>query len=199
VGVNLPAADAGMFANGLGSLLCLAAVAPLGLALFEATFALYAREKLNYGLGAISAVFVVCGIVMTVFQIGAVSMFSGRIREMYQIIVGFALMGTSFAFLALARDAVTVWILVGVLALGTSLIAPNLASAISKRSGTHRVGAALGVQNAASSFGQAGGPVLGGALFVWNINAPYLIVGALMLTVAIVLGWKSMTARDAHH
>ena len=108
------------------------------------------------------------------------SMLSGRIREMYQIIVGFVLVGTSFAFLALARDAMTVLILVGSLALGTSLIAPNLASAISKRSGSHRVGAALGVQNAASSFGQVGGPVLGGALFVWNINAPYLLAGALL-------------------
>jgi len=37
--------------------------------LFEATFALYAREKLNYSLGAISTVFVVCGVVMTVFRL----------------------------------------------------------------------------------------------------------------------------------
>ncbi len=196
VGVVHPPADVGMFANGLLSLLCLAAIAPLGLALFEATFALYARETLNYGLGAISAVFVVCGIVMTIFQIGAVSMLSGRVREMYQISLGFAFMGTGFGFLLLARGTVTVLIMVGLLALGTSLIAPNLASAISKRSGTHRVGAVLGVQNAASSLGQASGPLLGGALFVWNINAPYVVAGALLLIVAIVLAWTSITARD---
>ncbi len=55
-----------------------------------------------------------------------------------------------------------------------------------------RLGAVLGVQNAANSLGQATGPRLGGALFVWQRNAPYLLSGALLVGVAVVSGWKAV-------
>ena len=69
---------------------------------------------------------------------------------------------------------------------------------ISKRGGSHRAGAALGAQNAANSLSQASGPLLGGALFVWQMKAPYLLTGALLVTVALVIGWRAMeTQREA--
>ena len=52
------------------------------------------------------------------------------------------------------------------------LITPNLAALISERGGQH-TGAVLGMQSAASSFGQVGGPLFGGALFAWQANAPF--------------------------
>lgn len=55
---------------------------------------------------------------------------------------------------------------------------------------------ALGLENAATSLGQAGGPVLGGVLFVWQINAPYLLSGALLIALALVIAWKVMAARQ---
>lgn len=73
------AVGARLNARGMGGLLTLAALAPLGLALFEATFALYAQRTLNYGAAAVGTVFVVCGLVMTVFQVGALSLLAGRI------------------------------------------------------------------------------------------------------------------------
>ena len=66
---------------------------------------------------------------------------------------------------------------------------------ISKRSGRRNVGAALGVQNTANSLGQASGPLLGSALFIWQMNAPYLLTGALLVTVAGVIGWKAMNGQ----
>ena len=176
----------------LGPLLGLALAGQFGLAIFEATFALYAQAKFNYGPGEVGAVFVVCGLVMTVFQVGAVSFLAGRIREMYQIGAGFGLMGISLALLVMARTAFPVFALVGLLALGTALITPNLAALISKRGGRRRVGAALGVHNAANSLGQASGPLLGSALFIWQMNAPYLLTGAVLVGVAVVIGWKAM-------
>ena len=74
----------------------------------------------------------------------------------------------SLALLVLARARFSVFALVGLLALGTALITPNLAALISKRGGSRRVGAALGVHNAANSLGQASGPLLGSALFIWR-------------------------------
>ena len=179
-------------AGRLGPLLGLALVAQFGLATFEATFALYAQAKFDYGPVRVGAVFVVCGLVMTVFQVGAVCVLAGRLREICQIGAGFGLMGASLALLALARNALSVFALVGLLALGMALISPNLAALISKRGGSRRVGAALGVQNAANSLGQASGPLLGSALFIWEMNAPYVLTGALLVTVAVAVGWRAM-------
>jgi DHA1 family multidrug resistance protein-like MFS transporter len=182
-------------ARSLGPLLGLALVGQFGLAIFEATFALYAQAKFNYGPVQVGTVFVVCGLVMTVFQVGAVGFLAGHIRETYQIGAGFGLMGMSLALLVMARTTFSVLALVGLLALGTAFISPNLATLISKRGGSRRVGAVLGVQNAANSLGQAGGPLLGGALFIWQMNAPYLLTGTLLIAVALVIGWKATDRR----
>ena len=185
-----PETDWRTLAKRIGPLLGLAIAGQFGLAIFEATFALYAQAKLNYGPVEVGAVFVVCGLVMTVFQIGAVGFMAGRIREIHQICAGFGLMGASLALLVLAQTTLSVFALVGLLALGMAFISPNLAALTSKRIGRRSIGAALGVQNAANSFGQASGPLLGGALFIWQVNAPYLLTGALLAVVALVVARK---------
>ena len=73
----------------LGPLLGLALVAQFALAMFEATFALHAQAILNYGPAEVGAVFVVCGLVMAVFQVGASGLLAGRVGEMGQIGMGF--------------------------------------------------------------------------------------------------------------
>ena len=78
-----------------------------------------------------------------------------------------------------------------------ALILPNLSAVISRRGGDQQAGASLGIQNAANSLGQAGGPVLGGALFIWRTDAAYLFAGALSLALALVIGWKSIDRRVA--
>ena len=187
-------------ARSFGPLLGLALLVQFGLAIFEATFALYAQAKFNYSPAEVGAVFVVCGLVMTVFQVGAVGYLAGRLGEIYQIGVGFGLMGMSLVTLVIARTTFSVFALVGVLALGTAFISPNLAALTSKRGGSRRAGLALGAQNAANSLGQATGPLLGSVLFVWQINAPYLLTGGLLAAVALVIGWKTLqtTSRNSN-
>lgn len=181
----------------LGPLLGLAFVSQFGLAIFEMTFALYAQARFNYGPAEVGAAFVVCGLVMTVFQVGAVGFLGGRIHEAYQIAAGFAVMGASLALLVVAQTTLVVFALIGLFALGTALISPNLAALISKRGGGRRVGTALGVQSAANSFGQATGPLLGGVLFVLAIDAPYLLTGALLAAVAMAVGLTTIGRREA--
>ena len=83
-----PETDWRKLARNLGPLLGLALIGQFGLAIFEATFALYAQAKFNYGPGEVGAAFVVCGLVMSVFQVGAVGFLAGRINEIYQIGAG---------------------------------------------------------------------------------------------------------------
>jgi DHA1 family multidrug resistance protein-like MFS transporter len=181
--------DSRKLARSLGPLLGLAFVGQFGLAIFEMTFALYAQAKLNYGPAEVGAVFVMCGLVMTVFQVGAVGLLAGRVRVIHQIGAGFGLMGMSLALLVVARATIIVFGLVGLFALGTALIAPNLAALISTQGGGRRVGAVFGIQSATNSLGQAIGPLVGGALFIVAINAPYLLTGALLVAVALAIAW----------
>ena len=112
---------------------------------------------------------------------------AGRVGELVQIGVGLALMGTSLAFLMMPRQVTSVLALVGVLALGMALVSPNLSALISTRGGSRRAGAALGAQNAANSVGQATGPLVGGALFARQMNAPYVIGGGVLVAFALVV------------
>ena len=125
-------------------------------------------------------------------QLGGVSVLAGRISEIAQIGAGFALMGASLGSFILARTPFSVFALVGLLAMGSAFVSPNLAALISKRSGHRRTGVALGVQNAANSLGQASGPLLGGALFLWRVNAPYVLTGMLLVAVALAIGGHLM-------
>jgi DHA1 family multidrug resistance protein-like MFS transporter len=168
----------------LWPLLALALTAQFGLAMFEATFALHAREMLEDGPVKVGAIFTICALVMAVFQGGAVGYLAPRMRASYQIAVGFVLMGFALAILLPARGTTLVLTIVGLLALGMALITPNL-SALASRGQKHQAGAALGLINAANSLGQAAGAGLGGLLFALSMNAAYVLTGALLVAIGI--------------
>lgn len=171
----------------LWPLLALALAAQFGLAMFEATFALHAREMLGYGPAEVGAVFMVCGSVMAIFQGGAVGYLAPRMRVGRQIALGFVLMGIDLAVLLFTRSAPLVLTIVGLLALGMALITPNL-TALTSKGQKQQTGAALGLRNAANSLGQAAGPALGGLLFALDMRVAYSITGALLVAIGIISG-----------
>ena len=171
----------------LWPLLTLALAAQFGLAMFEATFALHAREMLGYGPVGIGVVFMVCGSVMSVFQGGAVGYLAPRMSAGHQIALGFVLMGVDLAVLLFARSTSLVLTIVGLLALGMALITPNLTALVSKGQ-KQQTGAALGLRNAANSLGQAAGPALGALLFALDMRTAYSITGALLVAIGTISG-----------
>ena len=179
----------------LSPLLALTLAGQFALTMFEGTFALFAQAKFNFGPTEVGYVFVVCGLVMTVFQAGAVGFLAGKISEVVQIGIGFALMGSGIAFLSMAQTKIFIFAFVALLALGMAFIAPNVSALVSKRGGEGQAGTSLGIQNAANSLGQTGGPILGGALFMWQINAPYLFSGTVLLVLALGIGWGVMVRK----
>ena len=179
----------------LSTLLALAFVGQFALTMFESTFALFAQAKFDYTPFEVGIVFMVCGGVMAVFQAGGVGFLAGKAAELYQIGAGFLLMGTGIALLATAQTKGFVFAFVTLLSLGMAFIAPNLTALISKRGGEQQKGASLGVLNAANSLGQASGPLLGGVLFVWQINAPYLLSGVLLVALAVMIAGKLFVTR----
>lgn len=178
----------------LSPLLALTLAAQFALTMFEATFALFAQAKFAFGPAEVGYVFVVCGLVMAIFQAGAVGFLAGKGTDMVQVGAGLGIMGIGIGLLATAQSKFLIFTFVAMLSLGMALIAPNLAALISKRGGEQQAGASLGIQNAASSLGQAGGPLLGGLLFIWQINAPYLFGGAVLVSLALVIAFRTITS-----
>jgi DHA1 family multidrug resistance protein-like MFS transporter len=78
-----------------------------------------------------------------------------------------------------------------------AFIAPNLSALVSKRGGERQAGLSLGIQNAANSLGQSIGQLLGGMLFIWQTNAPYLPSGAILIALAVGIAWKIVATRPA--
>jgi DHA1 family multidrug resistance protein-like MFS transporter len=187
-----------LFGRRLWLFLGLAMAGQFGLTIFEGTFAVYAQQKMGYGPSGLAITFLVCGSVMAVFQVIFAWLLSGRVNELVQLAVGFVVMGIGITLLLLPRSLPGVLGMVTILAMGMALISPNLSALISDWGGK-RAGAALGLQSAANSLGQAGGPVAGGLLFVWHANAPFAAAGMLMVGIgfAIACGKWALARRNA--
>ena len=171
-------------------LLGLGAAGQLGLAIFETTFALYARRMWDYGPGEVGVAFMVCGLVMAVAQTGLAGLLASRVTEIRQVAVGFGLAGVSLAALLLAWSTLAVLMTVAVLALGIAFITPNLAAMVSRR-GESVTGTVLGAQNATNSLGQLGGTLIGATLFGWNMISPFALTGGLLVAVGGAVAWTA--------
>ncbi|MEW5917065.1 MAG: MFS transporter [Gemmatimonadota bacterium] len=180
----------------LRTLLALAAAGQLGLALFEATFALYAKRMWDFGPAQVGAAFMVCGLVMALAQTGFAALLAQRVGEFPQIATGFALVGASLVLLPLSRGVAMVLLTIGLLAFGFALITPNLSAMIATLGGPAS-GTALGAQGAANSVGQLGGIMLGAGLLAWNMEAPYVAAGASLLLTGLLLGWRTAAVHRA--
>jgi DHA1 family multidrug resistance protein-like MFS transporter len=98
-------------------------------------------------------------------------------------------MGVGIALLLVMRTLPLVLAAVSLLALGMAFVSPNLTALIANRGGEH-TGAILGMQNAATSVGQVGGPLLGSLLFGWQVDAPYLITGVFLAGLGLAIGFR---------
>lgn len=167
----------------LKDVLALVLFSQAALTLFEAVFALYADQVLRFGMAEIGYAFALCGLVMAVFQGGAVGFLTGRVRTRQQIAAGFGMLGAGLGLLLWVRSVPAVMAVVSLLALGVALVTPNLLTLVANRSGVH-TGAGLGLQNTFSSLGQIAGPLLGGLLFGWQVDLPFLATAGVALVLA---------------
>ena len=174
--------------------LSLAVASQFGLALFEATFALFAKDRLQYSPAEVGSAFLACGIVMAISQVPAAGLLGARWPIYGQVWAGFALMASGSLLLLALNAKLLVLLAVALLALGMAIISPNLAALVSLRAGD-RSGTALGAQGAANSLGQFAGPIVGGLLFAWQPVAPYAFGSAFLLSAAIVTARQTRESR----
>jgi DHA1 family multidrug resistance protein-like MFS transporter len=180
-------------ARQIGLPLGVAIAGQVAIALFETTFARHARTDLGMGLVEIGVVFMVCGLMMLVVQLGAVPRLARRFGEVHLASVALALMGLSLALLALARSTAIVFALVSSYGIGMALL-PAVSALVSRRGGAH-AGAALGLESSAKSLGQIAGPV-GGVLFGASVAVPFWLASGLLLGLAPIFAWSGRRTHE---
>lgn len=89
----------------LGPSLALVVAAQFGLALFESTFVLYARDRFAFTVAQTTQAFLVCGGVMAVLQLVAAGPLQRLLAPIAQIAAGFLVMGSGIAALPSRRAA----------------------------------------------------------------------------------------------
>ncbi len=193
--ISQPDSDWKVIRKSLFDMLLLSFLGYFALSLFEGTFALHAQRVMNFGPSEMGLVFMVCGFIMAAAQAGVVGRFIGRVGEMPMLSLGFGLMGIALILLMTTRTMTFILLYVVLFALGMAALNPGLASLVSKRSGKH-AGAALGLQSAANSLGQAAGPVVGSLIFTWDIHMPYLLTAVPLILTAIIMGRKSLAGKQ---
>lgn len=168
---------------------------------FEATFALFGRARLGFGIASSAAVFAAVGAVIVVVQGGLVHPVVQRLGELRTLGVGLALDAVGLAILAPARS----WVIAGpallALTVGQGLVQTTMSSSLAGRADPARRGEILGAQQSAGGLARVVGPIMGGELLgARPSDWPYL-VGAVLMTVALAmvlsLGRATTLARGA--
>ena len=167
-------------------LLTLSFISQLALSMFEGTFALHSQRLFSFGPQQMSLVFIVCGSLMGLLQLGPVAWLIEKKGEIILLPFGFLFLGIGIFMLTTSRQMEWILIYVAFISIGMAILTPSLASLITKNSGK-KYGASLGIFSSVNSLGQVVGVVIGGIIMIWSDHLAYWIVAAILIIVACLL------------
>jgi DHA1 family multidrug resistance protein-like MFS transporter len=162
-------------------------VAAFALAALEATYALFAQDRLHLsstgGAGAIGVVFVIVGLVQAAILGGLVGRLISRWGEERLVRGGLVVAAIGYLLVTTTHDIATLAIYAAIAGAGHSLMRPSVASLVSKRSPRSQ-GLSIGIMDSFDSLGRILGPAWGGWIYHAGIALPYLGAAvALVLTL----------------
>jgi MFS transporter, DHA1 family, multidrug resistance protein len=166
-------------------------VGAFALAGLEATYALFAQDRLGLsaagGAGAIGVVFVVVGAVQAAVLGGLVGRLINRWGEDRLVQGGLLVATVGYLLIVLVHNIATLAIYAAIAGAGHSLMRPSIASLISKRTPAGQ-GLSIGIMDSFDSLGRILGPAWGGWVYHLGIGLPYASAAlALLITAGVSL------------
>jgi multidrug resistance protein len=161
-------------------------MATFGQASIYGAFPLFCSQVLHLTPGQVGMEYVFVGAVAVVVQGMLIRPLVKKFGERPLFIAGNAIMTVGLALIAFAYSERSLFVFIGVMALGWSLNLPTLTSLISKRSDPRHYGATLGASQALSALGRALGPGWGGLLFGFHFQLPFVLTAALVSSTVFV-------------
>ena len=173
--------------GGLLPLIAVTFVALTAFSGFEATFALFGRDRLGFKLASTGVAFTAIGLLIVVVQVRGVGPAVRRLGEITTVRVGLLLNAIGLVLLVAVHSVVLLVPALVALVVGQGLASPTLSSLLAGRVGASRRGRVLGAQQAAGGLARVVGPLAAGFLYGHiGIPAPYA-VGAALMTAAAAL------------
>ncbi len=160
-------------------------ISQLSLAMFEGTFALHSQRLFSFGPKQMSVVFIVCGSVMGLLQLGPVAWLIKRTGENALLPYGLVILSIGMSLLMLSNKMEFILLFVSIVSVGMSILTPCLASLVTKESGNN-YGTALGIFSSVNSLGQVLGVVIGSVMMIRFVHLPYFIISILLLLTACI-------------
>ncbi len=161
------------------------------LAALEATYALFAQDRLRLtsggGAAAIGAVFVVVGLVQAAILGGLVGRLINRVGEERLTVGGLVLAAAGYVLITQTHTIAELAVYAAIAGAGHSLARPSIASLISKRT-TAGQGLSIGIMDSFDSLGRVLGPAWAGWIYHLGITLPYASAAAVLLVTAALSG-----------
>ncbi|MEZ4237909.1 MAG: MFS transporter [Myxococcota bacterium] len=174
----------------VGMAVMLGFFATFAFSMLEATFALVAEHEWSMTARSVGLLFGMIGIVGIVIQGGMIGRLTKRFGEGTLLPVGYLCMAAGMGLLSITSPH-ELWVgsgwlgIVGgcvILAVGSSLANPSLASLVSRGSAADEQGSVLGVFQSLSALARATAPATGTAIFAaWYHGGAFAAGGLIML------------------
>lgn len=171
----------------LRPLFTLAAVAYLALACLEGTFGRLIRLKLGYGPEQFGLIFGYESLLGVLVQSFLLAWATQKLPPRTLLAIAFILQGIGLALTPFAPHLAALFAISTFYAIGVGVANPTLSSLSSRATPSDRQGEMFGLLQGTRSLGFLVGPTLGGLLFDWNPNAPYLMAGVVLLLAAFLV------------
>ena len=167
-------------------LLALSFMSQLSLSMFEGTFALHSQRFFAFGPQQMSIVFILCGSLMGILQLGPVAWLIEKKGEKSLLPFGFFFLSIGIFMITTSKEMTWILLFVAFISIGMALLSPSLASLVTKDSDKEH-GASLGIFSSVNSLGQVAGVFIGGIVMIWYDHLAYWIISLILILLAIVV------------
>ena len=181
----------------LVTLLLVSFISQFSLAMFEGTFAIHSQSIYQFDLKQISVIFIVCGGVMALLQLGPIPWLIEKKGEYYLLPLGLIFMGIGMTLLMSTQRIELLLIYVTMISIGMAMLTPSVASLVTKES-PDNFGISLGIFSSVNSLAQATGVFLGGIALIWHSHLSYWLTTFFLIATAILILFKQRASRITH-
>jgi DHA1 family tetracycline resistance protein-like MFS transporter len=168
----------------IGILLLLQGLVFLAFNFFYVAFPVNASTVLQWSLGEVGLYFTVMGLLMATVQGPVLAALSRRVNEKVLIVVGSALLASSFLFFV-SNNSTVIYVGTALLAVGNGIMWPSLLALLSKAAAPEAQGSVQGLSGSITALASILGLLLGGALYQF-LDQDVFIVAAIVTGLATV-------------
>jgi DHA1 family tetracycline resistance protein-like MFS transporter len=172
----------------VGSLLAMTFTFSIAFAMFQTSFALFAKSRLGFDTQSTGFVLAYVGVLSVIVQLVIVGRLVKKFGEKELIAITVSFLALGLLLMSIVQTVAGLLVVMPLLAIGGGASTPVLTSLITKSVDRSEVGGILGVSTSVDSLSRIIAPILGNALLVFSDALPSLLgVAILMITLFLAI------------